>query len=87
MESFFLKEPVYSEPDKHSVLLVLDNNIAVRANRKTETLKNTDNLKNIWDELSYPEQLILQMLSDKKEITTSDVERLINRGKTTSVKH
>ncbi len=45
MQRFYLKDPVYSEPDRNSVLLVLDNNIAVRANRRQETLKKYDAIK------------------------------------------
>lgn len=86
MQRFYLKDPIYSEPDRNSVLLVLDNNIAVRANRKQETLKNMDVMKDKWDLLSYPERQILQVINDKGSVTSEDVRKIINRGKTTAVK-
>ena len=38
MQRFFLKDPIYSEPDRNSVLLVLDNNIVMRSKRKEESM-------------------------------------------------
>lgn len=86
MQKFYLKDPVYSEPDRNSVLLVLDNNIAVRANRKQETLKKSDFIKDKWDILNYAERQVLQVINDKGEVTSDDVSKIINRGKTTAVK-
>lgn len=86
MQKFYLKDPIYSEPDRNSVLLVLDNNIAVRANRKQETLKNSQNIKEKWNVLNYSEQLVLQFINDKGEVTSEEVSKIINRGKTTAVK-
>lgn len=86
MQRFYLKDPVYSEPDRNSVLLVLDNNIAVRANRKQETLKKSDAIKDKWDMLNYAERQVLQVINDKGEVTSDDVSKIINRGKTTAVK-
>ena len=86
MQRFYLKDPVYSEPDRNSVLLVLDNNIAVRANRKQETLKKSDAIKDKWDILNYAEKQVLQVINDKGEVTSDDVSKIISRGKTTAVK-
>lgn len=86
MQKFYLKDPVYSEPDRNSVLLVLDNNIAVRANRKQETLKKSDFIKDKWDILNYAERQVLQVINDKGEVTSDDVSKIISRGKTTAVK-
>lgn len=86
MQKFYLKDPVYSEPDRNSVLLVLDNNIAVRANRKQETLKKSDFIKDKWDILNYAERQVLQIINDKGEVTSDDVSKIISRGKTTAVK-
>ena len=86
MQRFYLKDPIYSEPDRNSVLLVLDNNIAVRANRKQETLKKADAIKGKWDILNYAERQVLQVINDKGEVTSDDVSKIINRGKTTAVK-
>lgn len=86
MQRFYLKDPVYSEPDRNSVLLVLDNNIAVRANRKQETLKKSDLVKDKWEILNYAERQVLQVINDKGEVTSEEVSKIINRGKTTAVK-
>ena len=86
MQRFYLKDPVYTEPDRNSVLLVLDNNIAVRANRKQETLKKSGIIKDKWDLLNYAEKQVLQVINDKGELTSDDVSQIINRGKTTAVK-
>lgn len=86
MQRFYLKDPVYSEPDRNSVLLVLDNNIAVRANRKQETLKKSDLVKDKWKILNYAERQVLQVINDKGEVTSEEVSKIINRGKTTAVK-
>ena len=86
MQRFYLKDPVYTEPDRNSVLLVLDNNIAVRANRKQETLKKSDAIKDKWELLNYAEKQVLQVINDKGELTSDDVSQIINRGKTTAVK-
>ena len=86
MQRFYLKDPIYSEPDRNSVLLVLDNNIAVRANRKQETLKKSGVIKDKWDILNYAERQVLQVINDKGEVTSGDVCKIINRGKTTAVK-
>lgn len=86
MQRFYLKDPVYSEPDRNSVLLVLDNNIAVRANRKQETLKKSDLVKDKWEILNYAERQVLQVINDKGEVTSEEASKIINRGKTTAVK-
>jgi len=86
MQKCYLKDPVYSEPDRNSVLLVLDNNIAVRANRRQETLKKSDAIKDKWEILNYAERQVLQVINDKGEVTSDDVSKIINRGKTTAVK-
>lgn len=86
MQRFYLKDPIYTEPDRNSVLLVLDNNIAVRANRKQETLKRSDAIKDKWELLNYAEKLVLQVINDKGGLTSDEVSKIINRGKTTAVK-
>lgn len=86
MKEFYLKEPVYSEPDNHSVLLVLDNNIEVRSNRKKETMLKNEEISQKWKDLNYLEQRVLQAIYDKGNITSEEVSNIIERGKTTSVK-
>jgi len=86
MREFYLKDPIYSEPDQHSVLLVLDNNIVMRSKRKKETMMKNNNINKIWGDLNYMEQKVMQAIYDKGEITSEEVSKIINRGKTTAVK-
>lgn len=86
MKEFYLKEPIYSEPDNHSVLLILDNNIEVRSKRKKETMLKNNEISNKWKELNYLEQKVLQAVYDKGSITSEEVSQIIERGKTTSIK-
>ena len=86
MQSYFLKEPTYFEPDRSSVLLVLENNIEMRSRRKTESLLNEQKIKENWEELNYLEREILITIYDKGFITSEETAKIINRGKTTAVK-
>ena len=86
MRNFYLKDPIYSEPDRHSVLLVLDNNIVMRRKRKTETMLKNNDINDKWKKLNYQEQKVLQAIYDKGEITSEEVAKIIDRGKTTAVK-
>ena len=86
MQRFYLKDPIYSEPDHHSVLLVLDNNIVMRSKRKNETMLKNSEIEQKWEQLNYQERQVLQAIYDKGEITSSEVADIIKRGKTTAVK-
>lgn len=86
MERFYLKAPVYSEPDKNSVLLVLENNVVMRSKRKTKSMLKSDNIGHNWEDLSYVERQVLQAIYDKGEVTSDDVSKIINRGKNTAIK-
>lgn len=86
MRSFYLKDPIYSEPDQHSVLLVLDNNIIMRSKRKTETMLKKEGINDKWKNLNFQEQKVLQAIYDKGELTSEEVAKIIERGKTTAVK-
>jgi ATP-dependent DNA helicase RecG len=83
MDSFKLKEPIYSEPDRNSVLLVLDNDIENRTN--VNKVANNTNLKDIWDDLSYPEQQTIEYILNNNGATSTAVASLIGRGKTSTV--
>lgn len=86
MQRFYLKDPIYSEPNQHSVLLVLDNNIVMRSKRKNETMLKNREIEQKWEQLNYQERQILQAIYDKGEITSLEVAEIIKRGKTTAVK-
>ena len=86
MQRFYLKDPIYSEPNQHSVLLVLDNNIIMRSKRKTETMLKNSEIEQKWEQLNYQERQVLQAIYDKGETTSLEVAEIIDRGKTTAVK-
>ena len=86
MQRFFLKDPMYSEPDRNSVLLVLDNNIIMRSKRKEESMLKDNTIQDKWQDLNYLEKQVLTTIFDKGEINSEETAKLINRGKTTAVK-
>lgn len=86
MQRFYLKDPIYSEPDRNSVLLVLDNNIVMRSKRKEESMLNNNFIQDKWGNLNYPEKQVLMTIFDKGEISSEEAAKVINRGKTTAVK-
>ena len=86
MKRFFLKDPIYSEPDNNSVLLVLDNNIVMRGQRKEESMLKNQKIQEAWNSLNLVERNILTAIFDKGEITSGEVAKLINRSKPTAVK-
>jgi len=86
MQKFFLKDPIYSEPDRNSVLLVLENNIVMRSKRKEENLLKNNIIQENWEKLNYLERQVLTTIYDKGEINSEETAKIINRGKTTAVK-
>lgn len=86
MRRFFLKAPIYSEPDRNSVLLVLDNNIIMRSRRKEECMLKDNTIQDKGNDLNYLEKQVLTTIFDKGEISSEETARIINRGKTTAVK-
>ena len=86
MKNSFLKDPIYSEPDRSSVLLVLDNNIVMRSKRKEEMILKDGNIQDKWEKLNYLEKQILTAIFDKGEINSEETAKIINRGKTPAVK-
>lgn len=86
MKEFFLHDPIYSEPHGQSVLLVLENNVLARSKRKSETMRQNTIIQDKWEELSYLEKQVLIEIHDRGSITSEEVAKIINRGKTTSVK-
>ena len=86
MQRFFLKDPIYSEPDRNSVLLVLDNNIVMRSRRKEESMLRDNTIQDKWKDLNYLERQVLTTIFDKGEINSEETAKIINRSKPTAVK-
>lgn len=83
MNDYNLKEPNYSEPDRNSVLLVLDNDIENRSN--VNKVATNDKIKNIWSKLNYPEQKTLEFIINNNGATREEISNIIGRSKTTTV--
>lgn len=81
MEKLFLKEPIYSEPNRN-VLLVLENNVLNR------TLRTDDKIKNLISEeefikLNIDERSILHyMFNSGEKMTTKLASKITGRGST-----
>ena len=58
----------------------------MRSKRKTESMLKSESIQYNWDDLNYAEKQILQVIYDKGEITSDEASKIINRGKTTTVK-
>lgn len=86
MQKFYLKDPIYAEPDKNSVLLILENNIVMRGRRKEESMLKEKNIQEKWKNLNYVERQVLSTIYDKGEISSEETAKLIDRSKPTAVK-
>lgn len=83
MESFFLKNPVYSEPEGNSVRLVLENNILTRTLRTSERLD--DYIKNTYKEnLSEVELAVIVYLYNEHKINVTQAASVLNKSKSYS---
>ncbi|WP_462263087.1 ATP-binding protein [Desulfovibrio piger] len=74
MQEFFLDAPVYSEPERTNVCLVLKNNILMRTirqkNRAEEYIGSSS-----WNALDDLEKLILTYMSTRKDVTRAELAR------------
>lgn len=83
MHDYNLNDPIYSEPDRNSVLLVLENNVEERLN-VNKAIENV-NIKAVWNELNYLEQKALEFITNKNGATRDEISNLIGRGKTSTI--
>lgn len=86
MENYFLEEPIFSEPNMTSVLLILKNNIMTRKERKSDTLLKSPVINKEWNDLNPIEQLIIQGIHDKGEMSMKELITLTGRSKPTVLK-
>ncbi len=75
IQRFFLKDPIYSEPDRNSVLLVLDNNIVMRSRRKEESMLKDNTIQDKWKNLNYLVRQVLTTIFDKGEISLEETAK------------
>ncbi len=83
MKDYNLSEPLYSEPDRNSVLLVLDNDIESRSN--INKASNNKKVKNMWDGLSYPEQKTIELIINNNGATREEVSNVIERSRSVTI--
>lgn len=79
MQLFFLNKPVYSEPNKNSVQLVLENNIISRKLRTDNAIKNIFEQKS-YNDLSTYEKIILSSAFNSKKLTTKEASEILNKS-------
>ena len=83
MHDYNLNEPIYSEPDRNSVLLVLENRIEERQN--VNNIAKNIKIKDAWDNLNYLEQKTLEFITNNNGATREELSNLIGRGKTSTI--
>lgn len=82
MADFFLDEPIYSEPERQGVKLVLKNNIIMRSARQEESALNEIG-KELWNKLDSDEQKIVTFISAHKEVGVTEIEKIIDKSRRT----
>ena len=83
MDGFYLNNPTYSEPNRNSVLLVLENSITSRTLRTEDRIqKNFD--ESVFNSLNEYEIKIVQYLMTNEKITVKIASSLTKRSDVTS---
>ena len=85
MKSYFLEPPIFSEPIKQTVLLVLKNNIASRSLRKMEGLKSISVEE--WAKLKPLDRDIVYYIANVGQCTMKQLEESTGRSRQTLVTH
>ena len=71
------------EYDRNSVLLILENNIEKRL--IVNSAANNETIKNIWNDLTYPEQKSIEFIINNNGATREEISNIIGRSRTTSI--
>ena len=83
MDGFYLNNPTYSEPNRNSVLLVLENSITSRTLRVEDRIqKNFD--ESVFNSLNEYEIKIVQFLMTNEKITVKIASSLTEKSDATS---
>lgn len=85
MQSYFLEPPIFSEPNKKTVLLILKNNIASRSLRKMEGLKSISVEE--WAKLKSLDRDIVYYIANVGQCTMKQLEEITGRSRQTLVTH
>ena len=84
MDGFYLNNPTYSEPNRNSVLLVLENSITSRTLRVEDRIqKNFD--ESVFNSLNEYEIKIIQFLMTNEKITSKIASSLTGKSSKTCI--
>lgn len=86
MEKFFLESPVYEITQGDILKLTLKNNYVMRDARETETLRKDDRINEIWEKLTPLKKDVIQYISTKGTVGTTDLMKYTNRSKSTIIR-
>lgn len=82
MAEYFLDAPIYTEPERQGVKLILKNNIVMRSTRQKESAHKEIG-DEIWKQLDSDEKKILTFITARKEAKAEELAVLINKTKRT----
>lgn len=85
MKSYFLEPPIFSEPNKNTVQLVLKNNIAARSVRKMEGLKSISIRE--WAELKPLDREIIYYIANIDHCTTKQLLEATGKSRQAILRH
>lgn len=85
MKSFFLEPPIFSEPNKNTVQLVLKNNIATRSARRMESLKSI--APEQWLRLKPLDRSIIYYVANLEHCTPKMLQECIGKSRQTLIQH
>lgn len=83
MHDYFLDDPVYEEPNKSAVQLILKNNILARKDRETGRVSNLVTPE-LFSELNEQEEAIVRHLYNSGRLTASEAAEIIERTSKTA---
>ena len=78
MNAYFLDEPVYDEPNKQSVSLLLKNNVVMRRKRRQERIGTM--VSSEWANLSANQKRAIEIIYTRGKLTTKEFSNVINRS-------
>jgi len=78
MESFFLDDPIYTEPEQ-SVKLTLKNNIVMRSIRQTDRAA-AEVGNDVWNEIDDLEKKIITFISGRGRVGRIDIEKYTRKS-------
>ncbi len=78
MDSFYLQNPMYLEPNHQAVQLVLENNMKSR--KISESGELAEWFAKEWTDLSSEERLVMKYMSNNEKTKVKDVALILDKG-------